>query len=296
MNDPFPLLTYPAAPPIFRLPTPLKRSLFLNAAIQQAFNAFFPSHHSSAVFLALPLCPRSLSPATHVDLISAYFQLPSDTQFVNTSLSLLHSRTSTLQTPSLSVFGRGPFTCLLPPRPTPVDVPRPSLNARRPRRTSPNPTTDAGESRDVDGAIDGELEGPLAVVVIATAGSCDDERIDSSTDLSTGASRTVALDLSTARAGCTLQDVLAGRVSLYLRARPIISILRLPPRSIVTRQSLHAARFQTTNNEYLLRCPYSDPQRHGEFHEQSAHHIVHTHLQPRSPAPFDLAARRRHGN
>ncbi|TRM63065.1 hypothetical protein BD626DRAFT_569128 [Schizophyllum amplum] len=83
------------------------------ASIQQAFNAFFPSHHSSAVFLALLFCPRSLSPATHVDLISAYFQLPSDTQFVNTSLSLLHSRTSTLQTPSLSdrtmqvkVFGR----------------------------------------------------------------------------------------------------------------------------------------------------------------------------------------------
>ncbi|TRM63062.1 hypothetical protein BD626DRAFT_569124 [Schizophyllum amplum] len=177
------------------------------ASIQQAFNAFFPSHHSSAVFLALPLCPRSLSPATHVDLISAYFQLPSDTQFVNTSLSLLHSRTSTLQTPSLSVFGRGPFTCLLPPRPTPVDVPRPSLNARRPRRTSPNPTTDAGDSsRNADGAIDGDLEGPLAWVVIATASSCDDECIDSPTDLSTGASRTVALDLSTsvmpARAGC----------------------------------------------------------------------------------------------
>ncbi|TRM63064.1 hypothetical protein BD626DRAFT_32296 [Schizophyllum amplum] len=175
------------------------------ASIQQAFNAFFPSHHSSAVFLSLCLFPRSPLPATHVDLILAYFQLPSYTQFVNISLSLLYSRTSTLQTPSLSGMLTRAYYARIFRRPLlqtapckskcsvgahslvsyhhdrrPSTLPQPSWNTRRPRRTSPSSTRDAGaSSRNADGAIDGEVEAPLVWVVMATAGSCDGERIDS---------------------------------------------------------------------------------------------------------------------
>lgn len=90
------------------------------------------------------------------------------------------SRTSTLQTPSFaasiyrphaSLRSRDPFTCLPPPRPTPV-VAAAAVHER------PAPAADVLKSHlVVADTPHNELEATLVRVVMATAGACNDRAV-----------------------------------------------------------------------------------------------------------------------